>query len=400
MSGAEAGVPWESPKVRAILACTLVLPLGVAMVSPVLPIVRDAFVITDTRTSLLITLYFLPGVALSPGIGLLADHYGRRFVMIPSVVAFGVTGGVIAFVDDFTVILALRILQGAAAAGVFILTVTFISDSFNGVQRNAVLGINGAVLLGGGALYPFFGGFLGGYEWHLPFFMYFLAVPVAIYALPRLDEQPFVVPRCGPGYIRGAAEALPRAEAGVLYGATFLLEMIAFGAVLTALPFVLVADLNASPVTAGAVITVMASAAAVVSAKNGTLARHRSNHHLLAISFCLYGVGLLVAWTGHSVPIIMAGVGVFGAGFGLVLPSVDAEISRIAPSEYRAGALSIRNAAAFSGRSVGPILFTSAAVITGYWTLLLAAGGGMLVIGVLGVVATESDPTVEDPVSS
>lgn len=398
MGAIGGSVPWGSSKLRAILACTLVLPLGVAMVSPILPVVRDAFAITDARTSLLVTLYFLPGIVLSPVIGLLADRYGRRSVVIPSVVAFGVAGGSIAFVDDFTVVLALRVLQGAAAAGVFILTVTFISDTFDGVQRNAVLGVNGAVLLGGGALYPFLGGFLGSYEWHLPFLLYFLAVPVAVYAFPRLDEPPFVVPRCGPGYVRGAAEALPRVEAGLLYGATFLLETVAFGAVLTALPFVIVADLAASPVTAGAVITVMATAAAVVSAANGTLARHRSNHYLLAVSFCLYGVGLLVAWTGHSVSVVMVGVAVFGAGFGLVLPSVDAEIGRIAPSEYRAGALSIRNAAAFSGRSVGPLLFTSAAVVTGYWTILFAAGAGSLAIGALGVVVTDTHTPVGDRV--
>lgn len=396
----EAGVPWESPKLRAILACTLVLPLGVAMVSPILPVVRDAFVVTDARASLLITLYFLPGVVLSPVIGLLADRYGRRVVVIPSVVAFGVTGGSIAFVDDFAVILAIRVLQGAAAAGVFILTVTFISDTFDGVQRNAVLGINGAVLLGGAAFYPFLGGFLGSYEWHLPFLLYFLAVPVAVYATPRLDESPLVIPRCGPGYIRGAAEALPRVEAGLLYGATFLLETVAFGSILTVVPFLLKAELDASSVTAGAVITVMASAAAVVSSKNGSLARHRSNHRLLAFCACLFGVGLLVAWSGHSLPVIMTGVAIFGAGFGLLLPSVDAEIGRIAPPEYRAGALSLRNVAAFSGRSVGPILFTSAAVVTGYRTLLLAAGAGTLVVGAVGVVLTDGHPPTADAVSS
>lgn len=400
MVESEAGVPWESSKLRAILACTLVLPLGVAMVSPILPVVRDAFVVSDARASLLITLYFLPGVVLSPVIGLLADRYGRRVVMIPSVVAFGVTGGSIAFVDDFALILAIRVLQGTGATGVFILTVTFISDAFDGVQRNAALGMNGAVLLGGAALYPFLGGFVGSYEWHLPFLLYFLAVPIAVYAYPRLDEPRLAIPRCGPGYIRGAAEALPRAEAGLLYGATFLLETVAFGSVLTVVPFVLRADLDASSVTAGAVITVMASAAAVVSSKNGSLARYRSNHHLLAVCSCLIGLGLLVAWSGHSVPAIMTGVAVFGSGFGLLLPSVDAEIGRISPPEYRAGALSIRNMAAFSGRSVGPILFTSVAVVTGYRALLLAAGASTLAIGLVGVVLTDGHPPVEAPTSS
>ena len=66
-------VPWGSPTLQAILASTFVLPLGVPLLSPVLPVIRDAFAITDARASLLITAYFVPGIALSPLIGLLAD---------------------------------------------------------------------------------------------------------------------------------------------------------------------------------------------------------------------------------------------------------------------------------------------------------------------------------------
>lgn len=391
----DASVPWRLPSLQVILASTVVLPLGVPLLSPVLPAISDAFAITDAQTSLLITAYFVPGIVLSPVIGLLADRFGRRQIMIWSLFAFGVTGGLAAFTSDFTLILVLRLLQGTASAGVFILTVTLISDLFEGVQRNAVLGTNAAVLFAGAAIYPFVGGALGAIDWHVPFLLYLLAVPVGVFAIRALEEPAAVRPKTGPSYLRGAADALPAREAGALYGATFLLEAIAFGTILTALPFVLTAEFAATPVVIGLVLTIQTVAAAVVALENGRFARRWSNHRLVALSFLCYGLGLGLVWAGASVALITVGTILVGVGFGLALPSVDAAIGHIAPPEYRAGALSIRNGTTFLGRSAGPIVYTSLALVTGYSALLLASGVIALAIGVAGVAYSNGTPRAD-----
>ncbi|WP_276252821.1 MFS transporter [Halomontanus rarus] len=387
MSNSETAVPWDSPTVQAILASTLVLPLGVPLLSPVLTVIRDAFGITDAQTSLLITAYFVPGIVLSPVIGMLADRYGRRRVIIPSLFAFGLTGGLAAFATDFGTVLVLRLFQGTASAGVFILTVTFISDVFEGIQRNAVLGINAAVLFAGAAIYPFVGGALAAIDWHVPFLVYLIAIPVGLFAIRALEEPPSVRPKTGPSYLRGAIDALPVREAGALYGATFVLEAVAFGTILTALPFVLTAEFRVAPVIIGTVLTIET----IASVKNGALARRWSNHRLVALSFLCYGVGLVVVWAGSSVGSITVGAAVVGVGFGLALPSIDAAIGRIAPPEYRAGALSIRNGTTFLGRSAGPIAYTSLAIGFGYSALLLASGVLTLAIGAVTVVVTDAE---------
>lgn len=388
----DATVPWHSPKLRAILASTLVLPLGVSLLSPVLPAIRDTFTLSDARTSLVITLYFVPGVVFSPVAGMLADRYGRRRVMVPSLFAYGVLGASIALVDRFSVILALRFVQGAAATSVFILTVAFISDACHGLRRNAVLGVNSAVLFVGAAVYPFLGGVLASVGWNLPFLTYLVAVPAAVYAAIRLDDPPVIESRTGPDYVRRAVGALPAVEALSLYGATFVLETVAFGAILTALPFVLATDFAAPPYVIGGVITTMMSVAAVTALKNGTVARYRSNHRLLVISFWFYAVGLLFAWAGSSILAVFVGAAAVGAGFGLAHPSVDAAVSRLVPTDYRAGALSIRNGTTFLGRSVGPVAYTIIAMSTGYRALLLVSGLSALVIGAVGLHVTEAEP--------
>ncbi|ELZ02428.1 MFS transporter [Natrialba asiatica] len=394
MSADETTIPWRSPTLQAILVSTLVLPLGVPLLSPVLPAIRDSFGITDARTSLLITAYFVPGIVLSPVIGMLADQVGRKRVMVPSLLAFGVTGVLAALVNSFSIVLALRLLQGTASAGVFILTVTFISDVFDGVRRNAVLGVNAAALFAGAAIYPFVGGALGSIDWHVPFLVYAVAIPAGLFAMRALEEPPTGEPRTGLRYLRGAVDALPAGEASALYGATFLLEAVAFGTILTALPFVLTADFDASSVVIGAVLTIQTIASAAVALKNGDLAKRWSNHRLVACSFLCYGIGLLVVWAGQSVPVLTVGAVIVGVGFGLALPSIDAAIGRIALPEYRAGALSIRNATTFLGRSAGPVVYTGLTVLASYAALLALSGIAMLLLGIGAFLVTSSEPRV------
>ena len=152
--GTSPRIPWESPILRVVLASTLIMPLGVPLLSPVLPVLAGEFDISPARTSLLVSGYFLPGIVLSPVIGMVADRFGRRRVLVAALLVFGVTGGAMALLDRFLAIVVLRLVQGTAAASVFIVTVTLIADTFDGVQRNAVLGVNVSVLFLGAAIYP------------------------------------------------------------------------------------------------------------------------------------------------------------------------------------------------------------------------------------------------------
>lgn len=54
-----SAVPWSSPTVRAVFAATALAPLGVPLVSPALPAVKDAFRLTGVTASLLVSVYFL-----------------------------------------------------------------------------------------------------------------------------------------------------------------------------------------------------------------------------------------------------------------------------------------------------------------------------------------------------
>lgn len=216
---------------------TILAPLGVPLIAPALPVVRAAFGIGDASASLLVSTYFVTGIVLSPFIGMLADRVGRRRVLIPSLLIFSLTGGAMALSPSFAVLIALRVVQGTAAAGIFITTVTLVGDVFEGARRNAVLGVNNAALSARAAVFPILGGALAVVAWNAPFVLYLVALPIALFAAWRLDEPGAEPTEEEIGYLRTALGALVGTDAMVLYGAAFMTEMLVFGVIITGLPF-------------------------------------------------------------------------------------------------------------------------------------------------------------------
>lgn len=400
-------IPWESPTVRIVLLSTLLAPLGVPLVSPTLPVVRDTFGVTEATASLLISAYFVAGIVLSPFIGALADRLGRRLVLAASLVVFGLAGGVIVLAPSFTTVLLVRIVQGTASAGVFVATVTIIGDTFEDAQRNAVLGINTAVLSVGAAIFPVVGGVLVAVSWDAPYLLYLLAVPLGVLAWRMLeepdrdgatndDDASDLEPDGGDAasadrrmtldaaYVRGVIGAVGTASVLAMFLATFAAELLLFGSVLTAVPFLLAGSYGLAPAVVGGVLMLSEGMSVAVSAANGRFAKRTTNSTLVAVGFVCLAAGFAIAWLATSVLVIAVATAIIGAGIGLVLPSVDAEVSNRVASEYLAGALSLRNSTTFLGRTLGPVAFAGIAATTGYAPLLL--GGAIAALVVAGVV--------------
>jgi MFS family permease len=292
-------------------------------------------------------------------------------VLVGGLATFGLLGGAIGFAPSFEAVLALRVLQGTGAAAIFITTVTLIGDAFAGVRRTAVLGVNVAVLSAAAAIYPVVGGGLSTLGWNVPFFLYFLALPVAAFAALALEERSPSAPR-GPEYLRDALGAVTTPAILALFGVTFLTEFLAFGVVFTALPFLLAPE--ASAVAIGLVLLLAEAVSALAASAAGRLARSLSTVMLIAVGFAGYGAGFLTAWLSPTLTVIAGAAALVGVGIGVLLPSVDAAVSDRVPPEYRAGAFSLRNSTTFLGRTTGPVTFVALAAGFGYPRLLLAAG--------------------------
>ena len=370
----EPSIPWRSTTLQVVLLSTLLAPFSVALISPGLPVFRNAFGTTDAGASLLLAAILVPGIFLSPVMGLLTDRLGRRRVLVSGLVAWSLAGGLIVLRPSFPVVLALRLVQGAALAGIGVTTVTLIGDVFEGVQRNEVLGINTAVLSAGAAAFPLLGGVLVTVSWNAPFATYLLGLPVAFFAFRVLEEPLGERESRSLVYLRRVVSALSAREAIMLYGSALVIDFLLFGAVFTGLPFLLAGTYGLSPVLIGLVVTIGEVASTIAATQNGRLARSISDYGIIVIGFVATGAGLLGAGLAPTPLLIAVSTLGFGTGWGLALPSIDAGVSDLVPTRFRAGALSLRGSASFIGRAAGPVVFAALSTGAGYRVLLLLAG--------------------------
>ncbi len=154
-----------------IFSVTLMAILGVSSLTPAFPKIGETFNITLKEVGLLITIFTLPGIFLTPVLGILSDRYGRKIILVPSLLLFGVAGGCCYFAADFQRLLILGFRQGAGAASLGSLNVTILGDIYSGKNRVAAMGYNASVISVGTAGFPLIGGVLATFGWHYPFLM-------------------------------------------------------------------------------------------------------------------------------------------------------------------------------------------------------------------------------------
>lgn len=370
----EASIPWSSSTLHVIVATSLMASMGASLVSPALPAIRDALAISETQAGLVLTVYSLPSIVLAPVAGALVDRFGRRLVLVPSLLVYGLAGGAIALTADFAALVALRFVQGSAASGLITLSLTLVGDRFDGARRNAVMGVNTAAMTTGVAVSPIVGGFLADVVWSLPFAVYALSVGVAAFAFVALEEPEGLTQRLDLSYLRGAAERVLTAEGLPLYAAVFAVFFVYFGAVNTSVPFLLERSFALRSLAIGLILSVPLVTSSVVAFWNGRLVRYATSRGLILLGFACYGAGLAGVWLATSPLHVAATLVVLGVGHGLVIPSMDTAISALAPDRYRGGVMSLRIGSKKVGQTAGPVLFASLGGLVGYPRLLLGTG--------------------------
>ena len=107
---------YKDTNLRIVFGVTLMAVMGVASIAPALPKIVESLGISTKEIGLLITVFTLPGVFLTPVLGVLADRIGRKRILAPSLILFGVAGSACAFTGDLNTLLVFRFFQGVGAA--------------------------------------------------------------------------------------------------------------------------------------------------------------------------------------------------------------------------------------------------------------------------------------------
>lgn len=371
---------------RIIFGITLTAVMGVASIAPAFPQMVDALQLEKGKIGLLITVFTLPGIVLTPFLGILADRLGRKKILTPSLFLFGIAGVACAFTESFTTLLVLRFIQGIGGAALGALNATLIGDIYSGKQRAEAMGYNASVLSIGTALYPAIGGFLATFGWNYPFLLPLLSIPVGLLVLFKLDNpepeniQPFKA------YMKGVLRTISTADAILLFGASIITFIVLYGSFLTYFPLLTGNVFHAEPYVIGGLMSTMSAVTAITSSRLKQLINHFTHKQMVFMAFLFYGIAMMLIPFINNIWLLTVPIIIFGIGHGLNIPNIQTLLARIAPIENRGSFMSVNGMVLRIGQTIGPLIMATVYGLWEFWgTFFLGALLSLVMAGIFVV---------------
>lgn len=341
---------------QIVFGVTLMAVLGVASITPAFPIIIQEFGVSTLGIGLLISAFTFPGVILTPVLGVFADRYGRKRILVPSIFLFGIAGGACALARDFNHLLILRFFQGVGAASLGSLNVTIIGDLYSGRARATAMGYNASVLSVGTAAYPAIGGALAMVAWYYPFVLPILAIPLGFVVLFSLKNPEPKMEQHLKDYFRNVFKSINNKQVIGIFVGCIVTFIILYGPLLTYFPLLLGNSFGASPLIIGLLISVMSLSTALTASQLGKLTKIYSEKTLLKATFLLYGLALLMIPFIPNLQAFLIPIVIYGIAHGLNIPCFHTLMAGLAPIEYRGAFMSLNGMVLRLGQTLGPPL--------------------------------------------
>ncbi len=338
--------------------CTYSMIIGVSSVMPLLPFLAETFEISISHVGLVISAFTLPGIFFTPLGGILADRYGHKAVLIPSLVLFCLGGAGCAAAPDFPTLIALRFIQGVGAASFGTLNVAILADTFSGQELSKYIGWNMTLLSFFTAAFPFLGGVLGDQHWRLAFLLPLTSLPVLLLTFYTPLRKPDPTAR-SPQPLRGLLHAVAAPRIRMLLLLTFLTFIMLYGPVITCLPVLGAHKFHQNAGSIGMLLIASSLGAACVAPFTGKLSQRFSLRFLLITAQFFYIASLALIPLVPTFHWLIVPIFFFGLGQGLNIPNLQADLAKSAPKEMRASIMAANGMLLRTGQTLAPMAFTA-----------------------------------------
>jgi len=359
----------EFKTVAILCAVPFIMVLGNSMLIPVLPTIQHQLSIGASQAGLLITMFSIPAGLVIPFAGLLSDRIGRKPIMVPALIVYGI-GGLLAglaavFIEKpFYFLLAARVVQGIGAGGTYQLAMALVGDIIQGSERAQALGLLEASNGLGKVISPLAGAALALITWYTPFFVYgVLALPIALAVWMIAKEAPVKKEQQQSlsEYFKNFTKVVA-ANAAVL-AMTFLSGAVVLFALFGMLSFfsdILEKRFGFEVFQRGLVLAIPVFVMAVVSYLLGTVLKTHMNKFLkwaILGGLSALAAGMFLFPMMNSIATLSIAASLIGFGTGSVLPSLNTLATSVADKKSRGIVTCLYGTVRFFGVAIGPPLF-------------------------------------------
>ncbi|HUC48773.1 MAG TPA: MFS transporter [Xanthobacteraceae bacterium] len=328
-------------------------------VDPVVPKIASDLGIAVSTAALLSTAFTFPYALMQPVLGLAGDFFGKTRLMNLSLAIVVVTTLICAFASNFTVLVAMRILAGMLAGGIFPVGIAIVGDLVPVEQRQVAIGrLLGVGLTGnliGATISGVIGDLLG---WRGVFLTIggfgLVAVIAAFFAFRGLavgKPKPFNLAAAAAGY-RGIF-ADPRAK--VCFSSVFF-EGITIHGMFPYVALLLLASGATRSSYAGIVIAAFGLGGILFSLSLPFLVARITERHMMLIGAacaCLAFILIALNMPWYTLAAVFV---LFGIGFYMLHNCIQVHVTDLSQTA-RASAMSMHSCFFFFGQAIGPIYY-------------------------------------------
>jgi multidrug resistance protein len=329
--------------------------VGFGIIIPLLPFYAETFGASPLAIGLLFAAYSLSQLLASPALGEFSDRWGRRPILLFSLLGTVVSFVLLALAHSLWLLFVARIIDGLSGGNISTAK-AYIADITEPENRAKAYGLIGAAFGLGFILGPALGGLFSLISYTAPIWAAAAITVVAtILAWVWLPETVHKSTAAGPSPFRVLPELLRRSGLRTLLGADFL-YWFAFAVYQTTFALFAAARFNFDVAETGYFLAGFGAIGVVVQvAMIGPMVKQLGERKTLMAGLIFGAFGLASA-TWVSSPLFFAFTLVPAAiGVGLCNPTLSALLSRAASAEeqgrVQGGAASLESL----GRTIGPV---------------------------------------------
>ena len=374
-----------------LMALTIFIDFaGFGIVLPLLPFWAERLGAGPVGIGLVLTIYALAQFIFTPVLGTLSDRYGRRPIILASLLIEALSFALSALAGSLAILLVSRFIGGLGASNIG--SAQAVVADVTPVERRARgMGLIGAAIGLGFVVGPAMGGLLAPLGPAVPFWVAMIvALANALLVLRFLPETRRRESACatvpftnrGMGGVLAGWRRVPRNPAVARLVVINLLFTVAFTAMEAVFPlftqhsFGWKAIQNGYLFTYAGIIIVLMQGGLV-----GRLVKRWGERSLLIAGLIMLAAGLaLLSWS-TNLALLLVALGIVSIGDGAVTPVVSALLSFASPPTRQGETLGLAQGVAGLGRVIGPLAAGSIFVIGG-------PGAPFILGSVLVVLAT------------
>lgn len=336
----------------SILSVSLLTIMAPTAISPALAAIRDAFPqISATQAKLVLT---LPTLIMMP-LGLYSARLTARIdkkklllVGMTLFLVFGVAGG---FVNDFRLLLLMRVLFGIGLGIMTPLSTSLIFDfAPDPGRRSKLLGIQGASNQLGGLVFMSLSGVLANISWRYSFLCYAFVIVSIVLTTFFLPSIPPLQPKES-----AAGSGEQRLNKKLFILAFFAMMIFAcYFVINTDLALFMDVEGIGDAEECGYALSLMRIPAIVAGVMLAWIMR-KLKDWTMSFASVIMAAGYLIIAASHSYGILMVGCLIVGLGGGFALPPISLFLPRIVTPRQRTLGVAIIMSVAQLGQFISPL---------------------------------------------